>query len=131
MPNLEIPRQLCSGSYPLDSLWCSKGIQVTLNQKTNIMDVKFQSQKLWSPGMTIFIVKDAVSQESLQALVSEFSTLSHRWGKARRISIGMNVPHDLLCQLYECFNCIEFVGTDGTAMILDDGCETTSIARML
>lgn len=81
--------------------------------------------------MSLFIVKDALTLDALIGLVSEFTALSRRWGKARRISTALHVPQTVLADLYQCFYCVEFIGADASVLILDDGFETSTIARIL
>lgn len=125
-----VPRSMCSGTYSLDSLWCSKAIAVTtIQEKENY--IRSQCKLLWSPGMVLFIARGMVSLKMLQSLVADFLSLGHRFGKARRISLGDQIPSQLIQQLYQCFYCVEHTCEDARVTILDDGNETATIARIV
>lgn len=130
MSQIELPREVCSSVSTTDSIWSSKGVVVTTLQERDT-HIRSECKNMWSPGMTLFITRGTVSVKILHALVAEFLPLSHRLGKARRITLGDPIPSQLLQQLYRCFRCVECMGQDGSIVVLDDGNETVSLAKLV
>lgn len=67
----------------------------------------------------------------LESLVPDFVMFRHRYGKARRITLCELVSSALLEQLYQAFHCVEFMNSDGECVILDDGHEEATVAKVV
>jgi hypothetical protein len=124
-----IPREYASSLSPSDYLWVSPASVTILEPFKTPDEIYTMAKAAWCPGLVVTIPSGLGTPTTIQSLARSCSVSSRQLGKARRISVGCEIPPETIRLLYESFQCVEFCDANRSVKVLDDRRGVTTLGE--
>lgn len=125
-----IPRNVCSSACQWDALWVSQIVLHSADQE-DLEALLIRCERYWSPGFVIVIPPGKMDTVVMKDLATKLVIFSQKLGKARRITSGTPISHEIMELLYQSFYCVEFMNAIDQMQVMDDGKATVVEARLI